>query len=246
MPWERLFPIVPEATFFAGIGKAVAAVLHTADHGGPGRVAGFHVCPSSAITPGNTSACKRRSWDDVVAGLPNLARELLWEVEGSRVAENVLLQARRQCGRGQQVLRSCAAPQNASSCWRSVKLHALEYMVWKRHGLWRHCALNVAVPPASGLAPSCYDERSCEVLWQWLQGCFGHTNADAHGAYLPLMMPSGLRANDVAGLDQTSRWLDGLGPAHSVAPSSPFAPTEAPARRSPDQVARGRGHARFG
>jgi hypothetical protein len=112
VPWEQLFPIVPEAVFFASIRKAVAATLDTAaDHGGPGRVAGFYVCPAPGSALVNRTACRRRAWDDVAAVLPNLARELLWEVEGSRVAENVLLQARQQCGK---VSRSCAEPQNAA------------------------------------------------------------------------------------------------------------------------------------
>ena len=209
IPWEELLPIVSEAAFFAGIGTAVAAALHIADHNsGPGRVAGFYVCPAASSVPGNRTACKRRRWEDIAATLPSLARELLWEVEGSRAAENVLLQARWQCG---QISRSCAgARDGAVSCWRSVKLQALEYMVWKRHGLWRHCALNVAPPPSSGVAPSCHDEHSCDLLWQWLTHCFRHANAGAHGVSLPLMMASGLRANDVSGLEQTSAWLDSL------------------------------------
>ena len=208
MPWEQLFPIVPEAVFFASIRKAVAATLDTAaDHGGPGRVAGFYVCPAPGSALVNRTACRRRAWDDVAAVLPNLARELLWEVEGSRVAENVLLQARQQCGK---VSRSCAEPQNAARCWRSARLRALEYMAWKRHALWRHCALNVAKPSSSGLATSCHDERSCDRLWHWLESCFRDPNARAYGANLPLMMPSGLRANEVSGLNQTSEWIDSL------------------------------------
>jgi len=205
--WDRLFPIVSEASFFAGIGPAVAAALQLEKHGGPGGVAGFHVC-SEGRAPQAARDCEQRSWGDVAAELQALAPDLLWEAEASRVAENVLLQAREQCGR---TSRLCASSQNATqSCWRAARLRTMEYMVWKRHDLWQHCALNIGTPPASGFASSCTDEHSCDRLARWLESCFTHRRSKAHGAALPLMMASGLRGNDVVGLQQTSAWLDSL------------------------------------